>query len=344
MSERTAKGWLKLGVKVALGLVVAWMVGRHVRRVWGELGSKGEDLSFDPGWVAASMGLYVLGLLAFGTFFWKILGASATPVGFGPAMRAYVISHLGKYVPGKAMVVLMRVGLVTPYGARASTAAFATLYETLVMMASGGLIAAGVFLAEGGGPEVVVPMPGGYRLPVPLGWMGLAMGAPLLALALPGVFPRVSAMFRTPFPGVGPEALPRFSGRLLAEGLGLSVLGWTFWGLSQVAIARGIGLGGEAAEIGVGAWPSVVSSVALATLAGFVVAVFPGGLVVREGVLMAALGPSMGAERAVVAALALRLSWVAAELVASAVVFPWGRAARRSTAAERIEGEGASSS
>ena len=36
----------------------------------------------------------------------------------------------------------MRVGLATPYGARPATAAFATLYETLVMMAAGGLIAA----------------------------------------------------------------------------------------------------------------------------------------------------------------------------------------------------------
>jgi len=36
--------------------------------------------------------------------------------------RAYLIGHLGKYVPGKAMVVVLRVGLITPYGARAATA------------------------------------------------------------------------------------------------------------------------------------------------------------------------------------------------------------------------------
>ena len=33
-----------------------------------------------------------------------------------PALRAYLVSHLGKYVPGKAMVVVMRSGMVVPFG------------------------------------------------------------------------------------------------------------------------------------------------------------------------------------------------------------------------------------
>ena len=57
------------------------------------------------------------------------------PIGFLPAWRAYIVSHLGKYVPGKAMVVVVRSGMVVPFGGRASTAAIATFYETLVMMA-----------------------------------------------------------------------------------------------------------------------------------------------------------------------------------------------------------------
>ena len=104
------------------------------------------------------MGLYLAGLTLFGVFFDRIMKASPTPVRLGPAVRAYLISHLGKYVPGKAMVVVMRVGLVTPYGARPATAAFATLYETLVMMAAGALIVAtardfSVVPAASGGPS-----------------------------------------------------------------------------------------------------------------------------------------------------------------------------------------------
>ena len=52
-------------------------------------------------------------------------------------------------------------------------------------------------------------------------------------------------------------------------------------------------------------WPAVVGGVALATVAGFAVAVLPGGLGVREGVLMTTLSPTLGADTAVIAALAL---------------------------------------
>ena len=159
-------------------------------------------------------------------------------------MRAYLIGHLGKYVPGKAMVVVLRVGLVVPYGARAATAAFATLYETLVMMASGGLIAAVVFLAAPGPP--IVCRGGGRELSVPLGVLAAGVGLPLLVLAEARVFPKLAMTASVPFPGVGPEALPRFSARLLVEGLVWSLLGWTLLGLSLVATIRAIDPGGPA--------------------------------------------------------------------------------------------------
>ena len=85
-----------------------------------------------------------------------------------PALRAYVVSHLGKYVPGKAMVVVVRAGMVVPFGARASTAAIATFYETLVMMAAGGLVAAAGFATAAGSERVDLELPvlGPVSLPV----------------------------------------------------------------------------------------------------------------------------------------------------------------------------------
>ena len=93
-------------------------------------------------------------------------------------------------------------------------------------------------------------------------------------------------------------------------------------GLSQLAVVRAFDPEGAKALTALGLVPVVIASVALATIAGFVVAVLPGGLGVREGVLMSALAPALGSDRAVVAALMLRLVWVAAELAAAVVLVP----------------------
>jgi glycosyltransferase 2 family protein len=96
-------------------------------------------------------------------------------------------------------------------------------------------------------------------------------------------------------------------------------------GLSQLAVVCAFDPAGTRRLASLGLEPVVIASVALATVAGFLVAVLPGGLGVREGVLMSALAPALGSDQAVVAALALRLVWVVAELAAAAVLVPWSR-------------------
>jgi hypothetical protein len=269
------------------------------------------------GWLAASVALYVAGLCAFGVWFWRILGSSATPVGPWAAVRAYLISHLGKYVPGKALVVVLRVGLVTGYGARPATAAFSTLYETLVMMASGGLVAA-VGFAMGSARPLTIPLWGTREATVPLSLVGLAPALGLLTLTWPSVFPRLSKVMSLPFPGVGPDALPTLRRRLLAEGLSWAVLGWLLAGLSLVAVVLALDPSGKG--VSASTLPVLIGSVALATVAGFAVALAPGGLGVREWVLWTALGSVMDHEQAVLASLALRLAWVAGEGLTAGVV------------------------
>jgi uncharacterized membrane protein YbhN (UPF0104 family) len=302
MSRPRWKRGAKLAVKSVIAVLVLWAVGRHVARTWGDLHRHGESLHVDPPWIVLAVALYLAGLTACAVFFGRVMQASPTPVGMVPAVRAYLISHLGKYVPGKAMVVVMRVGLLTPYGARPSTAAFATLYETLDMMAAGALVAAL-----------------GFAIPPPQGWavaLGAGLGLALLAVVDPLVFPRISRLMSMPFPGVGPEALPTITRRLEGEGLLWSLAGWVLLGLSQVAVVRALAPAG----VSPAHWPAVIAGVALATVAGFAVAVMPGGLGVREGVLMTALTPALGTDLAVLSSLALRLTWVLGELLAAALL------------------------
>jgi glycosyltransferase 2 family protein len=319
-------------VKAAVAVVVLWAVGRHFLRTWNDLAEHRLTLQFEPIWLVASGLLYLAGLSAFGVFYELILRASATPVRLGPALRAYLVSHLGKYVPGKAMVVVMRSGMVVPFGARASTAAIATFYETLVMMAAGGLVAAAGFAMASGSGRVAVTVPRWGPIELPLYRLsaisGLGLGLAFVVVVAPPVFRRLAGLISLPIPGVGTDALPRLSGGLLERGLLWSALGWFLLGLSLLAVVRAMGPAGGGEILALGKVPVMIGAVALATISGFVVAVVPGGLGVREGVLMSLLAPALGRDRAVVAAVLLRLVWVVAELAAAAVLVPMFRPPR----------------
>jgi uncharacterized membrane protein YbhN (UPF0104 family) len=322
---------LILALKLAVAALVIWAVGRHVLRTWNDIRRHEVAVSIEPGWLVLAGVLYLAGLACCGRFYERVLQSSSSPIALMPALRAYLVSHLGKYVPGKAMVVVMRAGLSVPYGARPATAAIATFYETLVMMASGALLAALGFAIAGSSPllELDLPIVGKlslemYRISCLLA-LGLAIA--FLVVVLPPVFRRLSLIVSLPFPRVGADALPRFSSGLLARGLLWTAAGWLLLGYSQIEVAHAFTPLAKSQYSAL--FPVVVASVALATVAGFVVAVLPGGLGVREGVLMYALAPALGEDVAVIAALALRLVWVAAEVLAAAVLLPLGVRARR---------------
>jgi glycosyltransferase 2 family protein len=312
--------------KAAVALLVLWGVGRQMLRTWSDLQHRELAIEPRPIFLLLSGLVYVAGLSCCAFFYENILSASTTPIASLPAYRAYLVSHLGKYVPGKAMVVVMRAGMSAEHGARGATAAIATFYETLVMMAAGGLMAALGFALGGPSPSMAVTLPALGRIAMPFyrlaGLFALGLGLAFLVVVLPPCFRRLALMVSLPLPGVGPEVLPRFSAGLLARGLRRGGESWLFLGLSQILVVRGLAPPGRFDFLGM--VPVVVASVALATVAGFAVPVLPGGLGVREGVLMVALGPMFGQDLAVVAALALRLVWVAAELLAAAVLMgPW---------------------
>jgi hypothetical protein len=290
------------GIKLLVAGIVLAAVGRHVARTWDDLSAHRGRLRIEPVALGLAIPVYVVGLGFFGVFFARILAQSPSPIAWLPALRAYYISHLGKYVPGKALVVVLRAGLASPFGARPATAAFATVYETLVMMASGGLVAAAGFSLP---PVQVLPLA-----------LGLGLGLGLTALVEPRVFPRLSNLLALPFKGVGPESYPRFTHRLLWEGLLWSTGGWVLLGLSQVAVLSAV----TGSVLPVRLWPAVLGGVALATVAGFAVAVLPAGFGVREWVLMTTLVPAVGESAAVVSTLLLRLAWVVAEVGFAAVL------------------------
>ena len=211
-------------IKTAVALVVLWGVGHHVIRTWNRLRDEQRSLRFEPVWLVVSGLLYLAGLSACGRFYERILRSSSAPVRLAPALRAYVVSHLGKYVPGKAMVVVIRAGMVVPYGGRASTAAIATFYETLVMMAAGGLVAAAGFAVAAGPEPVEIRSTGlGHGSSFPSTewppWRVSVLGLAFLIVGrAAGVQPAGGILSALPLPGVGADALPRITAQAAGSG------------------------------------------------------------------------------------------------------------------------------
>ena len=211
------------------------------------------------------------------------------------------------------MVVVVRARLATPYGARPSTAAFATLYETLVMMAAGGLIAAAGFATRSVAPLVLPIGGGGGSRPARPPGPGAGGGLPDRGRSRG--LPEAVGPGARPLPGRRPRCPPDVTRGLLGEGLLWSLAGWTLLGLSQVAVIRAF------VPSGVGPRSGRCRRQRGAGHGGRVRGRdHAGGLGVREGVLMATLAPAVGTEVAVVSALALRLAWVIGEVLAAAVL------------------------
>ncbi len=302
--------WLVLTLKIALALLLVWYIRGTIVEAWQGLGEHRWQLHF--GWLVLAGVCYVVAALLCGLFWHRILRQFDQQVELLPALRAYFIGHLGKYVPGKAMVVILRAGLIRGPGVEPSLAVVSVFLETLTMMSVGALMAAGV---------VVVWFP---MQPL-LFWSAMGM---LLVAGLPTLPPVMRRLARLAFFGrVGPvvvSKLQRVGYRTALLGWLLNTLGWAILGVSLWAVMRSLG-----AETSVGDWMRLTGAVALATVAGFV-SFLPGGAVVREAVLAEMLAPGVGSALALVSAILLRLVWLGAELAISSILMMVPRAKRES--------------
>jgi uncharacterized membrane protein YbhN (UPF0104 family) len=307
-------GWWEVA-KIALTIVVLLAVGWQFYR---DLGKLREWPAMWPEWLAYAGLLYLVGM-GFSAIYWgrlmAHLGASPTAL---PSARAYYISQLGKYVPGKAMALILRVGLVASPAVPMSTAALAAFHEVLATMASGAIVGCFCSLAlpvgKGMNWEALWQVDAGHD---PERWEMFGLAA-ALALAttgpiLPPIFNRLAAAVTAPF---RTGELPQVGWASLGEGLLVTAPCWLFLGLSL-----GCGLAAVGAEVP--GLAVLVSSMAVAYVAGFVVPISPGGLGVREFLLALLLASSdEGREKVLLAILLLRLSWTLAEVVAAGILYP----------------------
>ena len=96
----------------------------------------------DPAWLVISGLLYLLGVLPAAIFWQRVLVSAGQEVKLGEGMRAYYVSQLGKYVPGKWMVIVLRRMLLGGPQVENTVVAASVFFETFTMLAVGSAVAA----------------------------------------------------------------------------------------------------------------------------------------------------------------------------------------------------------
>ena len=305
------KTWAILVLKLAIVALVLWFVGDTL--IKGMLKLREYDWDFSYSWLAIAGAIYLVGLLPAGLFWWHVLRVLGQKTSLVETIRAYTVGHLGKYVPGKAMVVVLRAGLLPQGRTMASVAAAAVFYETLTMMAVGAVWAAASLAV-------------GFRQH----WVLCATAIGLMSAAgiptLPPLFRRLARLARVARSDPATQRrLDRIGYQTLAIGWLMMTLCWVLLAASLWATLKAMGI--EGIDL-VADMPRYMASVALAMVAGFL-SLIPGGLLVRDMILAELMVPYFvqihtrldPQAAAVLSALVLRLVWLVAELAASGVVY-----------------------
>ena len=291
-SARTRKIAVWIGQAILAGILI-WFVGRSVFLNWNELRRLDVAIRLRPFWIilAAIMIWTAYGILI--EAWRRILIGWGQTLGYGPGMRIWCLSNLGRYLPGKVWSV---VGLAV-LAQRSGVDGWAAAGSALVMQA----------LAVGTGALVVSIGAPGAASPIALTVACTLAGCVILALAWPRAAERVVSVVR---PGTEFRSLPL---SVVLMGMAVTLVSWASYGAAFWLLAKGIF---EATDF------SMVQATGIFA-AGYIVGLLalfaPGGVGVRELVFVALLAPIFGSGGALALSIAARLLLTATEASAALV-------------------------
>jgi len=268
----------------------------------------GREINLDLTLLFVGALLYAAAMSCFAAY-WRqtALGMGGHP-GSLEVQRAYFASQLGKYIPGKAWVILIRCALLDNQTTTTPVIIASTFYETLAMMAAGSMLALFALLAVGGVPPVMLALAAGLT-------------AGLLLAVLPPVFGRLTTWTVRSFQKTGLVSIATVTYATWFQAFRYCIPGWTAVGLSLLVIAASLGI----SMFSLAGLLLACGSIALAIVGGFAVLIVPAGLGVREWVMMQTLGPSIGISNAVLIAILARITHVSVELFAAGCLYLLGK-------------------
>jgi uncharacterized membrane protein YbhN (UPF0104 family) len=296
---------LKTAFRVTILTLVTWGIWRTVDRGWAKIAEANFSLwQLHAGWLLVAGVAYLLGMLPCGVFWYRTLQAMGQRPRFGLTLRAFFVGHLGKYSPGKALVVIIRTALIRSAHVDTTVAATSVFVETLTMMAVGAVVAAVILAVQVRDQQTLLLL---------ALFLAFCAGAP----TLPPVFRRLVVFLQVH--RASEQVKPAVGGlnfRLMSFGWIIVAAGWMLFGFSLWATLRAM----PGVEVTFADLPLLTACAALAMVAGFL-SLVPAGIGVREYVIMTLILHPFGELAAIGSAVLLRLVWLVAEVVLAAILY-----------------------
>ncbi len=305
-----SSGWRV--VRAVAGVLVVALAIRALAGQWSEIRAQGIAWQLDWAWIAASL------LLTWAMYLLLVWGWRALIVAWGQQLpyrtgvRIWLLASLGKYVPGKVWALVGMGVLAQRAGVNGGVAVGSSVVMQLLALATGGAVAVG-FL---GATVLDDVLPGGATAAYALAALCLAGS---LVVISPAAMHWIGA--RTGQPGSVRAIRPV---QLLIAGTP-NLIAWLGYGLALVWLLRGT-LGGVELD-----WFRATGAFTASYLAGYLFLLTPGGLGVREGILVLLLQDSIGPGNAVALAATSRLALTVNELGVALPLLLLGRSSRDDT-------------
>ncbi len=269
-----------------------------------QLKQEGFDFSaVKYGWWFGAVGVYIGTMFLSCCFWFRVLIALGQKPNFGAALMAFFASQLGKYVPGKAMVVVIRTDMIRGDEVGTAPAAASVFVETLTWIFVGSVI---------GSLLLVLQFEGQMLLKT----IGVLLAIIAGTLTWPPIFQWIALKLGVVKGRKAKKLLSGLNLQTMSFGWLLMTMGWCLNGLSLWMVLKGL----PGTAVAISDYSLAMVCVSLATVAGFV-SLLPGGLGVRELVMIPLLGSQFGAVTAVVAAIVIRVIWLTAELATSGIIY-----------------------
>ena len=320
------KKWLFGLIKLlVLGLLV-WFLRDMLTKAVADL--RKHPWHVQPAWLVLAGICYVVGLAPVTVFWNRVMRAAEQHVGMFETFRAWWVSQIVKYIPGKAMVLIVRTGMLQDPKIETTVVAASVFVETLTMMAVGSLLSFVVLLTVNWqelntlfgnltslGDIAKLMENNAFITTAAALVMFVGMGLPTWPPAM---------RFLVKILGVGklnPTAAKKLGGvpyQVLIVGWITICAGWFIQGLGLWATLRALGVDASLRDL-----PMNAATVAMSTVAGFI-SLIPGGAGVRELVQTELMVGDYGQGPALVATIIWRLVMLVSEVILSSILYVMG--------------------